>query len=116
MGPYLTKSGQMRLLTTISIYSLRGERREQIRLLYMNSAAIRVWKEMGKAPTSLVRKFDRLTQLSSPLASLSAARYRSNQLFVFFRCFRTYTLTNGRIGEIRPLFSGVYEAVFFMPL
>ena len=50
MGPYLLKSGQRSLLTTISIYSLRGESREQIRLLYMNPAAIRVWQEMGKAP------------------------------------------------------------------
>lgn len=50
MGPYLLKSGQGSLLTTISIYSLRGESREQIRLLYMNAAAIRIWEEMGKAP------------------------------------------------------------------
>ena len=50
MEPYLLKSGQRSLLTTISIYSLRGESREQIRLLYMNPAAIRIWEEMGKAP------------------------------------------------------------------
>jgi hypothetical protein len=50
MGPYLLQSGQRSLLTTISIYSLRGESREQIRLLYMNPAAIRIWEEMGKAP------------------------------------------------------------------
>jgi hypothetical protein len=50
MGPYLLQSGQRSLLTTISIYSRRGESREQIRLLYMNVAAIRIWKEMGKAP------------------------------------------------------------------
>jgi hypothetical protein len=50
MGPYLLKSGQTCLLGTISIYSLRGESREQIRLLYMNAAAIRVWEQMGKAP------------------------------------------------------------------
>jgi len=50
MGPYLLKSGQVRLLTTISIYSLRGESREQIRLLYMNAVAMQIWKEMGKAP------------------------------------------------------------------
>jgi len=50
MGPYLDKSGQNSLLTTISIYSLRGESREQLRLLYMNAAAIQVWKEMGQAP------------------------------------------------------------------
>ena len=50
MGPYLLKSGQTSLLTTISIYSLRGENRQQVRLLYMNAAAIQIWKEMGKAP------------------------------------------------------------------
>ena len=50
MEPYLLQSGQRRLLTAISIYTLRGENREQIRLLYMNPVAIRVWKEMGKAP------------------------------------------------------------------
>ena len=50
MVPYLLESGQIRLLTSISVYSLRGESREQMRLLYMNAAAIQVWKEMGKAP------------------------------------------------------------------
>lgn len=50
MGPYLLKSGQVHLLTTISIYSLRGESREQVRLLYMNSAALQVWQEMGRSP------------------------------------------------------------------
>ena len=50
MGPYLLESGQMRLLTSISVYSRRGESREQMRLLYMNAAAIQVWKEMGNAP------------------------------------------------------------------
>jgi hypothetical protein len=50
MGPYLSNSGQTRLLTTISIYSLRGDSREQVRLLYMNAAAIRIWEQMGKAP------------------------------------------------------------------
>jgi hypothetical protein len=30
MGPYLLKSGQTQLLTTISIYSQRGESREQV--------------------------------------------------------------------------------------
>jgi len=50
MGPYLLESGQTSLLRTISIYSLRGASREQIRLLYMNAQAIRIWNEMGKAP------------------------------------------------------------------
>jgi hypothetical protein len=50
MGPYLIESGQSQLLTTISIYSERGEMREQVRLFYMNAVALRVWKAMGKKP------------------------------------------------------------------
>jgi len=50
MGPYLLKSGQTQLLTTISIYTQRGESREQVRLLYMNAAALLIWKAMGKRP------------------------------------------------------------------
>lgn len=51
MGQYLIESGQTQLLTTISIYSERGESREQMRLLYMNAVALRVWKAMGKKPS-----------------------------------------------------------------
>ena len=51
MGPYLIESGQTKLLTTISIYSERGESREQVRLLYMNAVSLRVWKAMGKKPS-----------------------------------------------------------------
>jgi hypothetical protein len=51
MGPYLIESGQTQLLTTISIYSERGESREQVRLLYMNAVALRVWNAMGKKPS-----------------------------------------------------------------
>jgi hypothetical protein len=51
MGPYLLESGQTQLLTTISIYSERGESSEQVRLLYMNSAALLIWEAMGKRPT-----------------------------------------------------------------
>lgn len=50
MGPYLIDSGQTQLLTTISIYSQRGEVREQVRLLYMNAVALHIWKAMGKQP------------------------------------------------------------------
>lgn len=50
MGPYLVASGQTELLTTISIYAQRGEVREQVRLLYMNAVALRIWKAMGKQP------------------------------------------------------------------
>lgn len=48
MGPYLSSSNQIRLLSVLSIYSLRGNSREQIRTLYMNATALRIWKEMGK--------------------------------------------------------------------
>jgi hypothetical protein len=51
MGPWLIDSGQTHLLTTISIYSQRGESRGQIRLLYMNATALRIWRAMGKRPT-----------------------------------------------------------------
>jgi hypothetical protein len=50
MEPYLIKSGQTSLLRTLSIYSLRGENSEQIRLLYMNAPAIQIWKQMGRVP------------------------------------------------------------------
>jgi hypothetical protein len=53
MGSYLVSSGQTRLLTTLSIYSLRGSSREQMRLLYMNVAALRLWKDMGKEPNQI---------------------------------------------------------------
>ena len=53
VGPYLIESGQTRLLTTISIYSQRGVNREQVRLLYMNAVAVRIWKAMGRNPTMI---------------------------------------------------------------
>lgn len=49
MAPYLVDSDQRHLLTVISIYSLRGESREQVRLLYMNATAMKIWEEMGKS-------------------------------------------------------------------
>jgi hypothetical protein len=50
MGPYLLESGQMRLLTIVSVYPLRGNSRDQLRLLYMNAAALQIWLDMVKAP------------------------------------------------------------------
>jgi hypothetical protein len=50
MGPYLIQSDQVKLLTTISIYSQRGESRDQVRLLYMNTVALRLWEAMGNKP------------------------------------------------------------------
>jgi hypothetical protein len=48
MGPYLIISGQTELLRVVSIYSKRGKSREQVRLLYMNAAALGIWRAMGK--------------------------------------------------------------------
>lgn len=50
MGQYLIESDQVKLLTTISIYAQHGESRDQVRLLYMNAAALLIWKAMGKQP------------------------------------------------------------------
>jgi hypothetical protein len=50
MGPYLVQSGQTQLLTRLSIYSQRGESCSQVRLLYMNDVALKIWMAMGKNP------------------------------------------------------------------
>lgn len=57
MEPYLLKSGQLSLLTTISVYSLRGDSRERARLLYMNAVALQVWEGMGKEPKIIGARF-----------------------------------------------------------
>lgn len=51
MGPYLISSGQVELLNAISVYSQRGSNRQQLRLLFMNDTALRIWREMGQRPT-----------------------------------------------------------------
>ena len=48
VGPYLLETGKTQLLSSISIYSGRGESREQLRLLYMNEPALTIWKEMNR--------------------------------------------------------------------
>jgi len=53
MARFLVESDQMGLLPTISIYAERGTNRSQVRLLYMNAAALIIWKEMGKQPTEI---------------------------------------------------------------
>jgi hypothetical protein len=57
MEPYLLKTGQIRLLTTISVYSLPGKSAEQARLLYMNATAFHIWEEMGKSPNVIGSQF-----------------------------------------------------------
>lgn len=51
MWPYLLKSAQTLAMNSISVYAERGTSREQSRLLYMNAAALRMWREMGKPIT-----------------------------------------------------------------
>lgn len=54
MGPYLVKTGQEKLQTSvISIYTERGSSREQVRLLYMNDIALKIWQAMGYPAASL---------------------------------------------------------------
>jgi hypothetical protein len=53
MADYLVESGQTQLLTTISVYTERGKSSDQLRLLYMNACALRVWKTMGRNPTMI---------------------------------------------------------------
>ena len=50
MSCFITESNQTKLLTTLSIYSQRGETSDQVRLLYMNDVAFSVWKAMGRKP------------------------------------------------------------------
>ena len=50
MSRFITESDQTKLLTTLSIYSQRGETSDQMRLLYMNDVAFSIWKAMGKEP------------------------------------------------------------------
>ncbi len=51
MAQFLIERERMGLLPTISIYSDRGTERKAVRLLYMNAAALEIWREMGMHPT-----------------------------------------------------------------
>ena len=42
---------ETRRLNKISVYAERGTSRERSRLLYMNSSALSLWREMGMAGT-----------------------------------------------------------------
>lgn len=48
MGKYLVETGQEDLFREISVYVERGDSREEVRRLYMNAVALRIWKDMGK--------------------------------------------------------------------
>lgn len=56
MGTYLVKTGQEDLFREISIYVERGATREEVRRLYMNAVAMRVWRDMGRVPEVMGRR------------------------------------------------------------
>ena len=53
MGAFLMAVGEMKIFPTISIYTRHGYDRKHARLLYMNAAALRVWKTMGMRPRQI---------------------------------------------------------------
>ncbi|HTV05100.1 MAG TPA: hypothetical protein VME86_06995 [Acidobacteriaceae bacterium] len=53
MGAFLKAVGEMNIFSTISIYTRDGYDRKHTRLLYMNAAALRVWKIMGMHPRQI---------------------------------------------------------------
>ena len=57
MWPYLVDSGQTRQLNQISVYAQRGTSRDQSRLLYMNAAALNIWREMGMTASAIGETF-----------------------------------------------------------
>jgi len=58
MWPYMISSAKTNRLNTVSVYADRGTSRDQARLLYMNSAALRLWREMGR-PVTIVGEINR---------------------------------------------------------
>lgn len=57
MAAYLNKHDRLHLIPTISVYSERGKSRAEVRLLYMNAAALQLWKEMGMKPTEIGMRY-----------------------------------------------------------
>ena len=58
MWPYLQSSSQTRRLNSISVYAARGTSRDQMRVLYMNAGALRLWREMGM-PVNIIGETNR---------------------------------------------------------
>ena len=53
MGAFLKAVGKMSIFPAISIYTRDGYDRKHTRLLYMNGAALRVWRIMGMHPRQI---------------------------------------------------------------
>lgn len=56
MQAYLVETRQEDLFREVSVYLQRGASREEVRILYMNALAIRIWRDMGKAPDVVGRR------------------------------------------------------------
>lgn len=56
MAAYLVETGQEDLFREISIYGERGETRNEVRRMYMNAVAMRVWRDMGRVPEVMGRR------------------------------------------------------------
>ena len=56
MGAYLVETGQEDLFREISIYVERGATRDEVRRLYMNAVAMRIWRDMGRSPDVMGRR------------------------------------------------------------
>jgi len=50
MSAFLRAWGEMYIYPILSIYTRTGYDRKHARLLYMNAAALRIWKAMGMCP------------------------------------------------------------------
>ncbi len=56
MAAYLVETRQEDLFRELSVYVERGASREEIRRLYMNAVALRVWRDMGKVADVVGRR------------------------------------------------------------
>ena len=48
MWPHLLAKAETQLANTLSVYSERGDSKRNLRVLYMNDVALRIWQEMGQ--------------------------------------------------------------------
>ena len=56
MAEYLVETRQEILFREISVYVERGRSRDEVRLLYMNAIAMRVWADMGRVADVMGRR------------------------------------------------------------
>ena len=67
MCDYLEQTNQNGLTNTISIYVLRGETVDKVRLLYMNDQALKIWRKWATRQRSVRHPSGRLKRQSCVL-------------------------------------------------